>query len=223
MPDSPRGMAPPGRTVRPMEVGYIRARSPQGAISIIERDSARWVAPKSDTLIGWAPIVNPARPPGRHRVPSSRGLRLGQHPSGLLVPPEMSSRHLHAKGVPIPITGGYNDVLGRMDRSTAPEWGTTVPRLKEHHMRKTLKVLALAGTIFALSAGTAFAASPHQVGQTQVTQSGNSLTIAASIAGLGNVPSATFDTSTERLTCSRSATTAAARTPQRTTSRRPST
>jgi len=60
-------------------------------------------------------------------------------------------------------------------------------------MRKTLKVLALAGTIFALTAGTAFAASPHQVGQTQVTQSGNSLTIAASIAGLGNVPSATFN------------------------------
>jgi len=60
-------------------------------------------------------------------------------------------------------------------------------------MRKTLKVLALAGTIFALTAGTAFAASPHQVGSTQVTQSGNSLTIAASIAGLGNVPSATFN------------------------------
>jgi hypothetical protein len=60
-------------------------------------------------------------------------------------------------------------------------------------MRKTLKVLALAGTIFALTAGTAFAANAHQVGQTQVTQSGNSLTIAASIAGLGNVPSATFN------------------------------
>jgi hypothetical protein len=41
--------------------------------------------------------------------------------------------------------------------------------------------------------GLASAASPHQVGQTQVTQSGNTLTISASIAGLGNVPSATFD------------------------------
>ena len=59
-------------------------------------------------------------------------------------------------------------------------------------MRKTLKVLALAGAIFAFTVGTAFAAA-HQVGQTQVTQSGNSLTIAASIAGLGNVPSATFN------------------------------
>jgi hypothetical protein len=41
--------------------------------------------------------------------------------------------------------------------------------------------------------GSVSAASPHQVGQTQVNVSGNSLTITASIAGLGNVPSATFD------------------------------
>lgn len=41
--------------------------------------------------------------------------------------------------------------------------------------------------------GSVAAANPHQVGQTQVTISGNSLTISASIAGLGNVPSATFD------------------------------
>jgi hypothetical protein len=39
------------------------------------------------------------------------------------------------------------------------------------------------------------AASPHQVGQTSVTVSGNSLTISASIAGLGNVETATFDLS----------------------------
>lgn len=43
--------------------------------------------------------------------------------------------------------------------------------------------LLLAGTVLA---------GPHQVGQTQVTVSGNSLTISASIAGLGNVPSASF-------------------------------
>ena len=59
-------------------------------------------------------------------------------------------------------------------------------------MRKILTALALAGTISAFTAGTALAAA-HQVGQTQVTQSGNSLTISASIAGLGNVPSATFN------------------------------
>jgi hypothetical protein len=43
-----------------------------------------------------------------------------------------------------------------------------------------------------LVAGPAVAASPHVVKGPTVTTSGNSLVIAASIAGLGNVPSATF-------------------------------
>ena len=59
-------------------------------------------------------------------------------------------------------------------------------------MRKLLFVPLGLLLSFAL-VGLASAASPHQVGQTQVSQSGNSLTISASIAGLGNVPSATFD------------------------------
>jgi hypothetical protein len=41
-------------------------------------------------------------------------------------------------------------------------------------------------------AATVLGASAHQVGSTSVVQSGNSLTISASIAGLGNVPNATF-------------------------------
>jgi hypothetical protein len=50
-----------------------------------------------------------------------------------------------------------------------------------------------AGLLLSLSLiGTVLADSPHQVGQTQVSVSGNSLTISASIAGLGNVPSASF-------------------------------
>lgn len=60
-------------------------------------------------------------------------------------------------------------------------------------MRKLVIVFAIASTFLGLTAGSALAASPHQVGQTQVSVSGNTLTIQASIAGLGNVPSATFD------------------------------
>jgi hypothetical protein len=41
-------------------------------------------------------------------------------------------------------------------------------------------------------AGTAFAANAHLIGSVGVSTSGNTLTITASIAGLGNVPSATF-------------------------------
>lgn len=60
-------------------------------------------------------------------------------------------------------------------------------------MRKLVIVFAIASTFLGLTAGSALAASPHQVGQTQVSVSGNTLTIQASIAGLGNVPSANFD------------------------------
>src|SRR4029450_2973404 len=60
-------------------------------------------------------------------------------------------------------------------------------------MTRLARVFAISISVLLLSAGTVLADSPHQVGQTSVTQSGNSLTISASIAGLGNVPSATFD------------------------------
>jgi hypothetical protein len=58
-------------------------------------------------------------------------------------------------------------------------------------MRRVSALIAALAMSLVL-AGTALAASPHQVGQTSVSVSGNSLTIAASIAGLGNVPSADF-------------------------------
>jgi hypothetical protein len=58
-------------------------------------------------------------------------------------------------------------------------------------MRRFLTVPA-ALLLGLMLAGSAFAASPHQVGSTQVNVSGNSLTISASIAGLGNVPTADF-------------------------------
>ncbi len=60
-------------------------------------------------------------------------------------------------------------------------------------MTRLTRVFVLSIAVLLISAGTVLAASPHQVGQTSVTQSGNSLTISASIAGLGNVPSATFN------------------------------
>jgi hypothetical protein len=62
-------------------------------------------------------------------------------------------------------------------------------------MNRILRSMALGAAGVLLVAGTALAASPHQVGQTSVTVSGNSLTISASIAGLGNVETATFDLS----------------------------
>jgi len=59
-------------------------------------------------------------------------------------------------------------------------------------MRRLL--IAPAALLLTLAlAGTAFAASPHQVGSTNVSVSGNALTISAKIAGLGNVGTATFD------------------------------
>ena len=60
-------------------------------------------------------------------------------------------------------------------------------------MTRLARVFAISISVLLISAGTVLADSPHQVGQTSVTQSGNSLTISASIAGLGSVSSATFD------------------------------
>jgi hypothetical protein len=64
---------------------------------------------------------------------------------------------------------------------------------KERPLMRRLLFVPLGLLLSFALVGLASAASPHQVGSTQVSQSGNSLTISASIAGLGNVPSATFD------------------------------
>jgi hypothetical protein len=62
-------------------------------------------------------------------------------------------------------------------------------------MNRVIRILVTTLAAFALSTGVALADSPHQVGQTQVSVSGNSLTVAASIAGLGNVPTVTLNLS----------------------------
>ena len=59
-------------------------------------------------------------------------------------------------------------------------------------MRRFMFAPAALVLTFAVVASVS-AASPHQVGSTQVSVSGNSLTISASIAGLGNVESVTLD------------------------------
>jgi len=62
-------------------------------------------------------------------------------------------------------------------------------------MNTTMKrVLVVALMTFTLGsiAGPALAASPHIVSGPDVSVSGNTLTVTASIAGLGNVPSADF-------------------------------
>lgn len=57
---------------------------------------------------------------------------------------------------------------------------------------KRVLVVALMTLTLGLIAGPALAANPHVVKGPDVTVSGNTLTITASIAGLGNVPSADF-------------------------------
>jgi hypothetical protein len=58
------------------------------------------------------------------------------------------------------------------------------------------RFITIAGTaVFAtllMGSTVAWAASPHIVGTPTTTVSGNSLILSASVAGLGNVPSATF-------------------------------
>jgi hypothetical protein len=71
----------------------------------------------------------------------------------------------------------------------------SVPLKDENAMNRMFRSLGLAIAGILLITGTAFAANPHQVGSTSVSISGNSLTISASIAGLGNVPTASFDLS----------------------------
>ena len=83
--------------------------------------------------------------------------------------------------------------------TTMPPWFAGHPRdpaIQEGQrstMNRIVRSLGLSAAGLLLITGTALAASPHQIGSTSVTVSGNSLTISASIAGLGNVPSATFD------------------------------
>ena len=60
-------------------------------------------------------------------------------------------------------------------------------------LSRLVRSLILSVIALLLITSTVLADSPHQVGQTSVTVSGNSLTISASIAGLGNASSATFD------------------------------
>jgi hypothetical protein len=62
-------------------------------------------------------------------------------------------------------------------------------------MKRVIRILVTTATALVLSTGIALADSPHQVGQTQVSVSGNTLTVAASIAGLGNVPTVTLNLS----------------------------
>ena len=65
------------------------------------------------------------------------------------------------------------------------------------HLAKRLLIVALMALTLGLVAGPAVAANPHVVKGPTVTQDGNSLVITASIAGLGNVPSADFTLSGE--------------------------
>lgn len=60
------------------------------------------------------------------------------------------------------------------------------------HSIKRLLLVTLMTLTLGLLAGPAFAANPHVVKGPDVAVDGNSLTITASIAGLGNVPSANF-------------------------------
>lgn len=59
-------------------------------------------------------------------------------------------------------------------------------------LAKRLLVIVSMALTLGLVAGPALAASPHVVKGPDVSQDGNSLVITASIAGLGNVPSADF-------------------------------
>jgi hypothetical protein len=60
------------------------------------------------------------------------------------------------------------------------------------NLTKRLLFVALMTLTLGLVAGPAIAASPHVVKGPTVAQDGNSLVITASIAGLGNVPTADF-------------------------------
>jgi hypothetical protein len=60
-------------------------------------------------------------------------------------------------------------------------------------MRRFIVVPVVAFATLILSSTAALAANPHVVGSPSTTVSGNSITFSASVAGLGNVETATFD------------------------------
>jgi hypothetical protein len=61
--------------------------------------------------------------------------------------------------------------------------------MKQHSMKKRILMVATATVAtLVLGATAAMAASPHIVGSPSATVSGNTLTLTASVAGLGNVP-----------------------------------
>jgi hypothetical protein len=60
-------------------------------------------------------------------------------------------------------------------------------------MRRFIIVPIVAFTTLILGSTAALAANAHVIGSPSTTVSGNSITFAASVAGLGNVESATFD------------------------------
>jgi hypothetical protein len=64
---------------------------------------------------------------------------------------------------------------------------------KRSKMKRTMVVVTATFATLLMGATAAIAASPHIVGNPTATTSGNSLILSASVAGLGNVPSATFD------------------------------
>jgi hypothetical protein len=59
-------------------------------------------------------------------------------------------------------------------------------------MTKILKLFVISTAFVGLTAGAAWADSPHFIGTPQATVSGNSLNITASVAGLGTADSAEF-------------------------------
>jgi hypothetical protein len=60
-------------------------------------------------------------------------------------------------------------------------------------MKRFIIVATAVSATLLLGSTAAVAASPHIVGNPSTTTSGNSLILSASVAGLGNVPSATFE------------------------------
>lgn len=62
-------------------------------------------------------------------------------------------------------------------------------------MTKVMRVLAMAIALLALGAGEVLAANAHFIGTPQATVSGNTLTVTASVAGLGDAEGADFSLS----------------------------
>lgn len=60
-------------------------------------------------------------------------------------------------------------------------------------MIRKFSIAIATATMLALTASVTLAANPHIVGTPSATLSGNTLTVTASVAGLGNVSEATFD------------------------------